>query len=48
MVKAPISINKLAVVVHTCNPNYMGGISRRIMVWVWPGQKSMRPYLKKN
>jgi hypothetical protein len=30
-----------------CNPSYMGGIGRRIMVRGWPEQ-NVRPYLKNN
>jgi hypothetical protein len=28
----PISINKPGMMVHICNPSYMGGIHRRIVV----------------
>jgi hypothetical protein len=40
--------NKLGGVVHACNPYYIGGISRRIMVGSWPPGKNVRPYLKNN
>jgi hypothetical protein len=30
--EAPISTNKLGMVVHLCNPNYTGDIGRRIVV----------------
>jgi hypothetical protein len=32
-----ISINKLGVVEHICNPSYAGGIGRRINIRGWPG-----------
>jgi hypothetical protein len=41
--KDPISANKLGKVVHNCHPNYLGGISRRIMA-----QPKTKPNLKNN
>jgi hypothetical protein len=29
-----------------CNPNYVGGVGRRIKVQSWPWGESMSPYLK--
>jgi hypothetical protein len=37
--KHPISNNKPNTVVHTCNPSYLDGISRRIMVQGQPRKK---------
>jgi hypothetical protein len=39
---------KVSMVVHACNPSYLGGRSRRSAVWGRPGQKSWRLYLKKK
>jgi hypothetical protein len=35
--------NKLGVVDHTCNPSYVGGRDRRIMVQGWPWAKVQDP-----
>jgi hypothetical protein len=35
----------LGMVVHTCNPSYLGGQDRRIAVWDW-SKKNTKPYLK--
>jgi hypothetical protein len=40
-----ISTNKLEVVVHACDPNYAGGIGRRITVHASQGRNA-RPCLK--
>jgi hypothetical protein len=40
---APISPNKVVMIVHACNPSYMGGISRITAVRSWPWAKSMTP-----
>jgi hypothetical protein len=34
------------MVANACNPSYMGGTGKRIMVQGYPGQKSVRPYLE--
>jgi hypothetical protein len=36
----------LGLVEHTCNLSYLGGGGKKIMAWVPPEEKSMRPYLK--
>jgi hypothetical protein len=41
--------NRPGLVEHTCNPNYAGGIGRRIIVKrLGPWAKSVRPYLKNS
>jgi hypothetical protein len=45
-IRDPISKNKPDVVVHTCNPSYVGGIGRKTVSEAKPRQKSLRPYLK--
>jgi hypothetical protein len=35
------------VVVHTCNPSYLGRVGRSLEVWDWPWAKSERSYLQK-
>jgi hypothetical protein len=42
-----LSINKLGVVDHICNPSYMEGIGERISLRLALG-KNKRPYLKNN
>jgi hypothetical protein len=42
-----ISTSKLGLIVH-CNPSYMEGLGRRIMVWGWLQAKNLRLYLKKR
>jgi hypothetical protein len=45
--ETPIPIKKSGVVLGACNPSYIEGINRRIMVQVGQG-KNMRPYSKNN
>jgi hypothetical protein len=44
----PNSISKFGMVVYICDPSYIGGIDRMIIVQGWPGAKNVRPYLKNN
>jgi hypothetical protein len=45
--ETPISTNKPGVVIHACNPSYVGSIGRRMIVQDWP-YETHRPYLKNN
>jgi hypothetical protein len=36
------------MVVHTCDPSYSGGIGRRMVVQVVPGQKPQHPIQKQK
>jgi hypothetical protein len=38
---------QVVMVVHACNPSYMGSRGRRTEVQAWPCAKA-RPYLKNN
>jgi hypothetical protein len=42
---AQAKVNKPGMMVHTCNPNHLGGKSRRIVVQSHLGQRA-RPHLK--